>query len=347
MAEKYYPEICVWELTLKCNMRCLHCGSRAGSERPDELSIDECLHIADDLLDLGCKRITFIGGEVFLYNGWEKIARRMADGGAAVNIISNGYMLKEHQIDQIKFAKLANVGISLDGAKASHDNVRNVKGSFDKAINAINNLMDAGISVGVVTSLLECNYNDLNDIYEILADLDVPIWQIQVVTAMGNIADKKSLMLNPDKIPSITKFIREKRNDRKVRLYAGDDIGYFDENELYIRNRPGTLSVWQGCQAGMRVVGIDSVGNVKGCESLYDDKFIEGNLRQESLSDIWHKDGNFAYNRDFDIASLTGACARCDKATVCRGGCRSSNHFTSGTLFENEYCCYPGKACQA
>ena len=68
----YVPETCVWELTLKCNMRCIHCGSKAGKKRADELSVTECLAVADDLLRLGCKYVTFIGGEIFLYQGWEK-----------------------------------------------------------------------------------------------------------------------------------------------------------------------------------------------------------------------------------------------------------------------------------
>ncbi len=29
----YVPEFCVWELTLRCNMQCVHCGSRAGPAR--------------------------------------------------------------------------------------------------------------------------------------------------------------------------------------------------------------------------------------------------------------------------------------------------------------------------
>ena len=41
----------------------------------DELSVDECLVVARDLIQLGCRRTTLIGGEVFLYQGWEKIAR--------------------------------------------------------------------------------------------------------------------------------------------------------------------------------------------------------------------------------------------------------------------------------
>ena len=49
---EYVPEACVWELTLRCNMRCIHCGSSAGKSRENELTIDECLKVADDLLDL-------------------------------------------------------------------------------------------------------------------------------------------------------------------------------------------------------------------------------------------------------------------------------------------------------
>ena len=45
---------------------------------------------------------------------------------------------------------------------------------------------------------------------------------------------------------------------------------------------------------------------------------------------------------------LTGACAGCDKGSACRGGCRGSSYFSSGSLFESRYCNYPGRpACNA
>ena len=112
---------------------------------------------------------------------------------------------------------------------------------------------------------------------------------------------------------------------------------------MYLRNQPGTLAVWQGCQAGLRVVGVHSVGNVRGCESLCSDDFIEGNVRREPLAEIWSKKGNFAYNRQFDVGKLSGRCAGCDKASFCRGGCRGSCYFTAGDLFENPYCNYRSK----
>jgi radical SAM protein with 4Fe4S-binding SPASM domain len=345
---EYVPENAVWELTLRCNMRCLHCGSSAGKARKNELTLQECFRVADELLSLGCRKITFIGGEIFFYRGWEKVARRMSDGGALVNIITNAYRLGDAEIAQIKEANLINVGISLDGMEENHDRIRGKKGAYQRVLRAFERLNQEGIPTAVVTSLLDFNVADLDQIYDLLAANGVDIWQIQIVNSMGNIAGRQEYLLNPARIGEITNFIREKRRIGALRVYAGDDIGYFDENEVYLRSRPGTISVWNGCQAGLRVVGIDSAGNVKGCESIYSDKFIEGNLREESLAEIWTKEGNFAYNRNFEVSMLTGACAGCDKGSACRGGCRGSSYFSTGSLFESLYCSYPGRpACRA
>lgn len=339
----FKPEFCVWELTLKCNMKCKHCGSRAGKARENELTVDECFDVADQLIDLGCEQVTFIGGEVFLYKGWEMISRKLSESGLYVNIITNGFLLGEEQIAQIKYARLTNVGISLDGMNDNHNNLRNVNTSFEKVMDAFDVLKREGIQIAVVTSLVDKNFEDLYQMYNLLVEKGIHLWQIQIVTPMGNMADKKDHILDPAKVSLITRFIKEKRDEKKIVIYAGDDIGYFDEYEPYLRGQPGTMCEWFGCQAGLRVIGIDSVGNVKGCESLYSDEFIEGNLREVSLSEIWQKDGNFAYNRAFDTSMLTGSCKDCDKGTVCRGGCRGICYFTADSKFENPYCCYPGK----
>ena len=340
---EYVPEACVWELTLRCNMRCIHCGSSAGKSRQNELTIDECLKVADDLLDMGCQHVTFIGGEVFLYNGWEKVARRFYERGAGANIITNAFLFGKDQIDQIKYAHLTNVGISLDGIEENHNRIRNNSESFKRVLKAFQMLREESIPVGVVTSLMNINYHDLERLYSLLVENQVSVWQIQLATAMGNMGDQRNLLLDPARIPEITEFIRKKRGLQEMNVYAGDDIGYYDENEMYLRGSPGTISVWRGCQAGLKAIGIDSIGNVKGCESLYSDEFVEGNLREESVKEIWCKEGGFAYNRKFNVNQLKGECSDCDKGSLCRGGCRGSSYFTTGSYYENTYCCYPRK----
>ena len=56
------PRHAVWELTLRCDQACRHCGSRAGIARPNELSTAECLDLVRQLAELGMMEVTLIGG---------------------------------------------------------------------------------------------------------------------------------------------------------------------------------------------------------------------------------------------------------------------------------------------
>jgi radical SAM protein with 4Fe4S-binding SPASM domain len=337
---RYIPKFCVWELTLQCNMNCLHCGSRAGQRREQELSLAEGLDVADQLLALGCRQVTLIGGEVFLYKGWEEIARRLNDGGCMVNINTNGLLMGGREIAQIKHAGLVNIGLSVDGMEEHHDRARNRKGSFRKILRAFRQLREHNIPYVVVTTLMDFNFGDLEALYQLLTDERVETWQIQIAHPMGNMGDVPQHLIDPQKIPEITRFIREKRELFEMRVLAGDNIGYYDHNDRFIRGLPGEIVYWQGCGAGINGIGIDSIGNVKGCQSMQSDHFIEGNVRQQTLRTIWENEENFAYNRHFDVSMLTGNCAGCDKGEVCRGGCRASCFFSKGHKHENAYCHY-------
>ena len=87
-------------------------------------------------------------------------------------------------------------------------------------------------------------------------------------------------------------------------------------------------------------------GNIKGCLSLpsalnNESAFIEGNVRETSLRDIWFRKGAFSYNRDFTPDQLGGFCATCDYAEICRGGCTWSCFAERGELVrDNPYCYY-------
>ena len=65
---------CVWEITLACCFSCKYCGSSGGIRRENELTTEECLQVARQLADAGCRRVSLIGGEVFLRPDWAEIA---------------------------------------------------------------------------------------------------------------------------------------------------------------------------------------------------------------------------------------------------------------------------------
>jgi radical SAM protein with 4Fe4S-binding SPASM domain len=334
----YIPDTCVWEVTLQCTMRCLHCGSGAGMRRTHELDLRECLKVADELHQLGCRNVTLIGGELFLYDGWEHLARHLNDCGIMVTIITNGWLMGAAQIAQIRHAGLTNVGISLDGLEEHHNTIRGNGGSFRRILQAFHRLNREQLSINVVTTVTALNIGDLRPLHALLMDHGVASWQIQIATGMGRLCAHPALILRPEQVRDITEFFREMSFSAKLIMVAGDDIGYYDENERHLRNTPGHWGEWRGCQAGLSVIGIDSVGNIRGCQSMYDERFIEGNVRREPLATIWQRENGFAYNRNFDVSLLEGICVACDMAARCRGGCRGMNHFSTGSVFHNAYC---------
>lgn len=71
---------------------------------------------------------------------------------------------------------------------------------------------------------------------------------------------------------------------------------------------------------------------------MYDERFIEGNLREKDLCEIWNDPEAFSYNRKFQQELLTGKCRSCPFGKKCAGGCRSYSYFTHGKLYEAVNC---------
>ncbi|MBR3525873.1 MAG: radical SAM protein [Lachnospiraceae bacterium] len=328
------PENCVWELTLACCFSCKYCGSGGGKARPGELTTEECLKVADELADLGCRRISLIGGEVFLHPGWKEIITRLVRHGIAVCVISNGYMIDTAMARELKELDIESVALSIDGPREVHDRYRQ-EGSFMRARRALGVLCDAGVPVSVISTLNHENTPLLEELYRFLLDYPIFAWQLQACLPMGNAAEG-AVDFHFDHAAAI-RFVEE-HAAAPFAVGIADNIGYFTPQEGSLRGNRSGLACFKGCQAGLSVVALDSIGNVRGCESLYDKRFIEGNVRERSLREIWEDPECFAYNRKFRTELLKGKCAGCAEAERCRGGCRSYSYFVKGHFYEAPFC---------
>ena len=85
---RYHLSRCVWEITLACCFSCKYCGSKGGKARNSELTTEECLNVADQLAELGCRRVSMIGGEVFMRSDWKEIVSALSRKNINVNIIT-------------------------------------------------------------------------------------------------------------------------------------------------------------------------------------------------------------------------------------------------------------------
>jgi MoaA/NifB/PqqE/SkfB family radical SAM enzyme len=141
------PVNAVWELTLRCDLACRHCSSRAGRPRPDELTTREALDVVDQMADLGVLEVTLIGGEAYLHEGWTDIVRAIRKRNMDCTVVTGGRGMTRDRARMARDAGVMSVSVSVDGLPATHDALRGLAGSHRSALEAMAHLAEAGVQV--------------------------------------------------------------------------------------------------------------------------------------------------------------------------------------------------------
>ncbi len=337
----YVPVHAVWEITLACDLKCHHCGSRAGKRRADELTTEECLDLVRQLARMGTREVTLIGGEAYLRRDWLQIIREVRDQGMDCTMQSGGLNLTEDRIKAAVDAGLQGLGISIDGLREVHDRVRGVKGSFDAAFKALHAIQKCGITSSVNSQITSLVIPQLRELMNLFIDAGAKNWQVQLTVAMGRAADNPDLLLQPYEMLELMPLLAElfeEGADRGLLLQPGNNIGYFGPYESVWRGSGDDRIHWTSCNAGQNTLGIEADGTIKGCPSLPTTPYAGGNVRDLSLKDIWWNTEALGINRDRNSSGLWGYCGSCYYADVCKAGCTWTTHSLLGRAGNNPYC---------
>lgn len=334
----------VWEITLKCNLACQHCGSRAGHARAKELSTAETLDMVKQLAEVGITEITLIGGEAFLRPDWLEIAKAIASAGIHCGMTTGGYGITLETARQMKEAGIGVVSVSVDGLEATHDRLRGRKGSWQWAFKTMSHLLEVGISFGCNTQINRLSAPEFPQIYEQIRDAGAFAWQIQLTVPMGNAADNSDILLQPSELLEVYPMIArvaQRAGQEGVQVQPGNNIGYYGPYERLLRGG-SAWSFWQGCNAGLSTLGIEADGAIKGCPSLPTSAYTGGNIREHSLRTIIEETEELRFNLGADtpkgIEHLWGFCKTCEFAQLCRGGCSWTAHVFFNRRGNNPYC---------
>jgi nif11-class peptide radical SAM maturase 3 len=341
-----YRRICyaVWEITLKCNLACQHCGSRAGQARTQELSTAEALDMVKQLAEVGITEVTLIGGEAFLRPDWLEIAQAITQAGMICGMTTGGFGISLETAHQMKAAGIKVVSVSVDGLENSHDRLRGKPGSWQWAFKTMSHLKQAGIPFGCNTQINRLSAPEFPQIYEKIRDAGIFAWQIQLTVPMGNAADNSDILLQPyellDIYPMIA-IVAERAKQEGVRIQAGNNIGYYGPYERLLRGGDA-WTFWQGCSAGLSAIGIEADGAIKGCPSLPTTAYTGGNIRDHSLRTIIEETEELRFNIGAGTPQgtnhLWGFCKTCEFAELCRGGCSWTAHVFFDKRGNNPYC---------
>jgi radical SAM protein with 4Fe4S-binding SPASM domain len=337
---RHRPIHAIWEVTLKCDLACRHCGSRAGRARPDELDTAEALDLVRQMAELGVLEVSLIGGEAYLRDDWLQIIAAVRAAGMQCTMVTGGRGLSPERARAAAAAGLQSVSISLDGAEPAHDRLRGVPGAHRAALEAAHNLAAAGVPVAVNTQINRASLADLPAVLETAIALGAHAWQIMLTVAMGRAADLPELLLQPyemlDLFPVLAK-LKARCDAAGVRLLPGNNIGYFGPYEPVLRG--GFPRGHKGsCGAGCSTLGIEADGAIKGCPSLQTEPWTGGNLRDASLRDIWERAAPLRVMRDRNVTDLWGYCRTCYYADECRAGCTWTGFSLFGKAGNNPLC---------
>lgn len=334
-----------WEVTMGCNLGCQHCGSACTQKLPGELNTQEALSLLDDLAALKVKWIAFAGGEPLLRDDIFELLAAAVNHGIEVRLITNGTLIDHETVEKLVRLKVGIVSVSIDGTCEQHNTIRGID-CYQQCCQALEMLCKAGVATAVNTTLVKSNLGLLPQLKKELASCGVSAWQLQVGLPCGRLRQNDHWVLDVSDIETVVDFAyNENLKNDYPKIFLADTIGYFTNREILSRQMAygdcQKFPMWNGCSAAISAVGILHNGDVTGCISIRDSNFSQGNIRNQSIAEIWNNPNSFGWRRKMTPEMFSGFCGSCQYSRRCLGGCSNARMCLTGDLYaDNPLCLY-------
>lgn len=303
------------ELTLKCNERCFHCGSRCNMDMPDGLPLEKYKEILDEVKsEFGTGvRIALTGGEPLMYKEFFQLTAYIHELGFKWGMTSNATLITRQVAEKLRKTGMGSIAVSIDGIEETHDRYRNTPGGYRRAMEGIQNLIDVGGfgSIMVTTVVNHENIKELDQLFDIFDKVDINEWRLTGLEPIGRAEEHPEMHLTAEDNISLMKFIMEKRAQKlPVEYSCCHYLGL--EYEAEVRD-------WYFlCNSGVYVAGILENGDVSACLDIpRNEKTIQGNIYENCFTDIWRN--RFEIYRT-PLSERNEECRSCPEAKYCRGG---------------------------
>lgn len=310
-----------WECTLRCNLRCSHCGSSCESHSAvPELTTEQIKGILDSIAeDFDARRIfvSITGGEPLLRADLYAVVEHMTRLGMRCCIVTNGTLLGPTQAARLVASGMDTVSISIDGTEEQHNAVRG-QGTWRRSLAALTHARDAGFyTAEAITCVRPANLGSLDQIEREVRDAGAHMWRIITIDRMGRLAGPtdREMWLDPKQVRTLLDFVEARRgalertsDPFRVQFSCGGFLG--PRRELAVRSGNGQ------CFAGLCVASILCDGRVSACPSL-PRSWSQGSALEERFSTLWRTRFQAFRNTSW---RKTGVCADCSWWDICQGG---------------------------
>jgi len=345
--------VVVWNVTQRCNLRCVHCYAQA-TERAHrrELTTEQGMRLIEDLAGFGVPVLLFSGGEPLARNDLPQLARYAVEKGMRAVISTNGTLITEATARTLKDIGLSYVGISLDGMEPINDHFRGVKGAFQSAINGIRHCQAAGIKVGLRFTVNRVNVAEIPKIFNLLEEMNIP----RVCFYHLVYAGRGSKLVREDLTHDQTRAAVDEIMDLTRRLHAAGKPkevltvdNHADGPYLYLRLRRENPKRAEEVMELLQMNEGNNSGRGIGCVSwdgqVHADQFWRhysfGNVTERPFSEIWTDTSDPLMKRLKEKKNhVTGRCSACRWLDICGGNFRVRAEAVTGDVWAPDPACY-------
>jgi len=345
--------VVVWNVTRRCNLKCVHCYAHAKDIFHDnDLSTIEGKKLIDDLAGFGVPVILFSGGEPLVREDLPELAAYAVQKRMRAVLSSNGTLITPQIARTLKDIDLSYVGISLDGMEEINDRFRGVKGAFNAALKGIENCKKAGIKVGLRFTINKLNANQIPEIFTLLEEMDIPRVCFYHLVYAGRGSDLIKIDLSHeesrqavDLIIDLTKQLHDRDHPKEVLTVDNHADGPYlylrllKENSERAREVLELLKMNEGNSSGI------GIGCVSWDGEVYADQFWRhysfGNIRNRPFSEIWTDTSDPLMKKLKEKKKhAKGRCATCRWLDICAGNFRVRSEAVTGDVWAPDPACY-------
>jgi radical SAM protein with 4Fe4S-binding SPASM domain len=343
------PYFVIWNLTNKCNLRCKHCYEWK-EDYDNELTLEEKKDVIDQLDKMKVASIALSGGDPVFSTDFVPVSARMSEKGIYHSLATNGTLLTPDMVKKIKDLRYGYVQVSVDGDRQTHNYFRGGD-SYDRTMEGIDNLVKAGMTTSISTTLTVYNKDQIFDmiklakekgvfslnLYKLVVtgratpDLDVSPefkdqlyeklveWQLQDNTKARKEGTRPFLILSSD--PQYVRKIWDVQQGKYEKDIEMTALHFGSLPRLERATMEALLGFIGGCAAGYKQLAIDYNGNINPCVFMPD--IVIGNTRTDDISYVWENSPILNALR-MPREDIPG-CGSCDYTDIC-GGCRAVSH---------------------
>ncbi|MGN0876770.1 MAG: radical SAM protein [Kiritimatiellia bacterium] len=306
-----------FELTTKCNEKCIHCYLPSGSTT--KLDAETVCRVLSEFRSMGGLHVEFSGGECFLFHGFHEVITHAQELDLSISIMSNLICIDEKLADYIERISPSLVQVSLYSMDSeTHDKITQVKGSFRKTYNALGMLFSRNVPVEISCPCMSNNATGYEKLLNFADEHKIRVCSDCVLLAKySGDSDNLKVRMSPSECEAVLRAIISHERHHGVASEGPVELVYDDIKESKI------------CDIGVDSIRVNANGDYYVCPCFQG--FPVGNCFTDTLQLVWEKSPQLTYLRSLKWNDFP-TCLHCSNLKYCKP-CMVRNYNESGDLF--------------